>query len=448
MSSVSEQSEDTRAELDAPVAIVTPVSSGERIGSLDTLRGVAILGILVMNIYAFAMAFPAYFNPLLWGGSDALNINVWRFTHLFFDQRFLSIFAMLFGAGIVLMSERAEAKGRSFTGFYYRRQLWLLLIGAIHAYLIWAGDILFLYALIGMLAYLFRRLKPRTLIIIAVPLILYTLAMNTMYGYVLQDAEAQVEEIIALQEAGEAIDDEQQTLLDDWDDMRLFMRPTLEDIQEETNAYRGSYADILEVRIPFVMGFQIGGTLTFGLGRVLALMLIGMALMKLGILSLQRDAAFYRKMWMICYAVSLPLAGYSTHILHEIRYDQVLSMQGAGIPFYFASLIMALGHVGLVMWLLKTGRLQGWLARFAAVGRMALTNYLSHSIIMTTIFYGYGLGLFGSVERIGQMGFVLALIAFQLWFSSWWLQRYRFGPAEWLWRSLTYWKRQPMRQSA
>ena len=252
---------------------------------------------------------------------------------------------------------------------------------------------------------------------------------------------------LPLQSDGEELDEEQQQLLDDWEGMRSFMMANSEDIQKQTDVHLGGYAGILEERIPFVMGFQIGGTLTFGLGRVLALMLIGMALMKTGILSLQREDGFYRKMWMICYGISLPLAAYSTYILHEHSYDQIYVMQGGGIPFYFASLIMALGHVSLVMWLLKTGRLQALLTRFAAVGRMALTNYLSHSIVMTTIFYGYGFGLFGQVDRIGQMGFVLALIVFQLWFSSWWLERYRFGPAEWLWRSLTYWKRQPMRQS-
>ena len=197
MTSEDKHPEDVEAELAASAPAVSPVSSEERIGSLDALRGVAILGILVMNIYAFAMAFPAYFNPLLWGGADELNLGVWRFTHLFFDQRFLSIFAMLFGAGIVLMSERAEAKGRSFTGFYYRRQFWLVVIGAIHAYLIWAGDILVLYALIGMLAYLFRRLKPRTLIIIAIPLLLYTLAMNAMYGFVIEQTEVEVQDVLA-----------------------------------------------------------------------------------------------------------------------------------------------------------------------------------------------------------------------------------------------------------
>jgi len=134
-----------------------PVLGNERIVSLDALRGVAILGILVMNIYAFAMPFIAYSNPLAMGGVEAHNIGTWFFTHIFFDQKFLSIFAMLFGAGMILMTGRAEARGARYGRIFYRRQFWLLVIGALHGYLIWVGDILFNYAAMGMLVYLFRK---------------------------------------------------------------------------------------------------------------------------------------------------------------------------------------------------------------------------------------------------------------------------------------------------
>ena len=161
----------------------TPVAATERIASLDVLRGVAILGILVMNIYAFAMPFPAYSNPLLMGGTDTLNIGTWFFTHILFDQKFMSIFAMLFGAGIILMTGRAEAKGAKYGRIFYRRQLWLVVLGALHAYLFWFGDILFLYAVVGMLAYLFRNRRPRTLIVIACVLLPVVVLMSYGTGF-------------------------------------------------------------------------------------------------------------------------------------------------------------------------------------------------------------------------------------------------------------------------
>jgi uncharacterized protein len=136
---------------------------------------------------------------------------------------------------------------------------------------------------------------------------------------------------------------------------------------------------------------------------------------------------------------------FSAYDLNAHQFDQLYAMRFGGFANYFGSVIVALGHIGLVMWLTKTGAWQRLLDRFAAVGRMALTNYLAQSLILTTVFYGYGLGLYGSVPRIWQMAFVVVVITAQLLWSKWWLERYRFGPAEWVWRSLTYWQRQPMR---
>ena len=423
-----------------------PVEARERFVSLDLLRGVAILGILVMNIYAFAMPFVAYMNPLSMGGTEPWNIGTWIFTHILFDQKFISIFAMMFGAGIVLMSGRAESGGNKPAGFYYRRQLWLVVIGAIHAYLIWIGDVLFMYALIGMLAYLFRRRTPRALIIVACCLLPFTLLFN--YGNVYQTTKmmGMVAEVETLVEQGEELDDEQRQLLDDWADMRAFMMPTDEDIANEVEVYRGDYAGIVEYRAPIVAMMQIFFIFGYGLFRVGGLMLIGMALMKLGVFTAQRSSAFYKRLMLSGYVLGLPMTVFSAIDLHAHDFDALYAMSTGGLANYFGSILVALGHIGLVMLIAKSGILAGLMSRFAAVGRMALTNYLMHSIVLTTVFYGYGLGLYASVPRLWQMAFVAAVIGFQLWFSPWWLQRYRFGPVEWLWRSVTYWRPQTMRQ--
>jgi uncharacterized protein len=423
-----------------------PVQGDERFVSLDMLRGVAVLGILVMNIYGFAMPFIAYANPLIMGGTELHNLGTWFVTHIFFDQKFLSVFAMLFGAGMILMTERAEARDARPARIYYRRQFWLLLIGAVHGYLIWFGDILFSYAAIGMLIYLLRRRRPRTLIIIACLLLPLALVFN--YGMAVS-TEQTIVEIAAIEEtqdAGEDLSEEQQKVLAEWEAMRPFMFPGDEDLQKDLAAYRGNYIDIVRHRVPVVFMMQMFATLFFGLFRIAPLMLIGAALMKLGVLSGERSAGFYRHLMLAGYLVGLPITVFSAIDLNAHAFDTLYLFRVGGIANYVGSLVVAFGHIGLVMLIYKTGALQRLMSKFAAVGRMALTNYLMHSLILTTVFYGYGLGLYGTIPRFWQMGFVIAVIALQLALSAWWLNRYRFGPVEWLSRSLTYWERQPMRR--
>ncbi len=420
-----------------------PVEASRRIGSLDTLRGVAVLGILVMNIYFFAMPMPAYMNPLIWGGTELHNIATWFVTHALFDQKFLSIFAMLFGAGIVLMTGRAEKQTRRARRIYFRRQFWLIVIGLLHAYLLWHGDILFAYAFAGLIAFLFRHLSPRKLLIAACLLLPVTAVFNVLFSYQFEQLSAQATAIRASEEAGLEIDADARALLERWELQRDIYQPSPEVVQEEIAAFKGSYPEIFRHRDGMAALFQFGAIMIFS-WRFVALMLIGMALFKLDVLTARRSPDFYRGMMIACYAIGLPMTVYSGMDLYARGFDALYIARVGGIPNYVGSVIVALGHIALVMLILKTGYLERLMARFAAVGRMALTNYLMHSAILTTVFYGYGLGLFGEVQRFAQMGFVAGVIGLQLVLSPWWLARYRFGPVEWLWRSLTYWRRQPL----
>jgi len=436
----------TGAADEPQVNSVQPVASTERITAMDTLRGVAVLGILVMNIYGFAMPFIAYNNPLALGGTEWHNIGTWFFTHLFFDMKFMTIFSLLFGGGMILMWQRAEAAQAKFGRIYYRRQLWLMLIGMLHGYLIWFGDILFHYALIGMFIYLFRKLQARTLIIIGICMLPVALLFSYGGALVIEDMQQQMVEIRALNAAGEALSEEQIEIEEQWESMRPMMAPNDQDLRDDLDAYHGDYADIVRYRAPQVLEFQLQATIFFILWRAGGLMLIGMALMKLGILSANRSPQFYRRMLLLGYGLGLPLVIYSAFNLYEHDFDSLHSIRVGMIPNYIGSVFVAFGHIGAVMLMIKAGVWAGLLRRFAAVGRMALSNYLLHSIILTTVFYGYGLGLYGNVPRLAQMAFVVAVIGLQLFISPIWLRRYRFGPLEWLWRSLTYWRRQPMRR--
>jgi uncharacterized protein len=188
------------------------------------------------------------------------------------------------------------------------------------------------------------------------------------------------------------------------------------------------------------VGFLLGGLL-FAASR----MFLGMGLMKLGVFSASRSRRFYGWMVGLGYGIGLPLMVFDA--LELIRHGFALDYRMHGGAFYnaFGSLVVALGHVGLLMLIVQSGALAWLTRRLAAVGRMALSNYLTHSIVCTTLFYGYGLGLFGRLDRTGLAAVVLAIWILQVGISPIWLKAFRFGPAEWLWRSLTYWKLQPLR---
>jgi uncharacterized protein len=425
--------------------ILEPVALPERLAAVDVLRGVAVLGILILNIYAFAMPMAAYFNPLVWGGDRSADLWTWIVNHLLFDQKMMTIFSMLFGAGLVLLDRRFAARGTRLGRTFYRRVLVLLAFGLLHAYLFWFGDILYNYAICGLLLYLFRRMAPRRLIAIGAALIVVAALMWTAMGGFFMLARQSARKAAAARAAGRTPTKFQESMEKTWPEIRQEFEPPAAELQRQIQVYRGSYGGIFRERLPQVVRMQIFMTLMYFNWRLLGLMLIGMALMKLEVFSGRRSPAFYRRLMLAGYGMGLPLVAAGMWDLLRTRFDFIHSFLVAGHFNEVGSLLVALGHVGLVMRLYQAGFWSALQARLAAVGRMALTNYLMQTLIATTIFYGYGLGLFGSVTRFPQMGFVLGIWALQLWYSPLWLKRFRFGPGEWIWRWLTYGRRPPMR---
>ena len=429
---------------------VAPVSEAERLLAVDALRGFALLGILAMNIMAFAWPEPAYDNPLRGGGFTGLDRAIWFFNHLVFEGKMMTIFSMLFGAGLVLMDHRAAARGGRVGWIYYRRILWLLLIGLVHAYLIWGGDILVLYAECGLFLYLFRNKTPRTLIILGIAAMMALVPVLLGVAAGLDSMKATAARVEAQTKAGQTPTSFDKRIHDLWkNNLQKEVAPTPEQEAKEwaegLAAYRGGYVGIVKHRaFPQLMeqtiGFLLGGGL-FAASR----MLLGMGLMKLGVFSATRSRRSYCWMAGLGYGIGLPLMVYDAIALIDHRFSLEYQLHGGIFINAFGSLIVALGHVGLLMLIIQSGAL-GWLTRrLAAVGRMALSNYLTHSIVCTTLFYGYGFGLFGTINRTGLAAIVLAIWIVQLVVSPIWLKWFRFGPAEWLWRSLTYWRLQPMR---
>jgi uncharacterized protein len=425
-------------------ARLTPISGDERIVSIDILRGVAVLGILAINIFAFGLPLAAYSNPSVYSGSG-LNLVTWILVHIVVEQKFLAIFSALFGAGVAVMWQRAEERGRPLGAVYYRRIFWLLLFGAVHGYLLWHGDILFHYAFVGFFLYLFRKRPARSLLRIGAVLVLVTPLLSVAGGALVDYMRSTAHEVEMMQAEGEMPTPEQEELAESWNETRKNLEPTPEEIEEEIRISRDGYAGIVGRRAPLVFMYQTFMSGLFMPWRSGAVMLFGMAFFKLGILSGQRSTGFYKRCVLWGYGIGLPLAALSAWDLIRTEFEPVHMMQVASHLNYFGSLAVALGHMGVVMLVCRSGSLEGIRARLAAVGRMAFSNYILHTVICTTLFYGYGVGLFAHIGRLGLLGVVAAIWALQLWLSPLWLGRFRFGPLEWLWRSLTYARAQPWR---
>ncbi|RMH26807.1 MAG: DUF418 domain-containing protein [Planctomycetota bacterium] len=425
-------------------ALAAPVVGAERIASIDTLRGVALLGILVMNIAGYAAPFAAYSDPHWRGEATGADFAVWLGSHFAFDMKMMSIFSMLFGAGVVIFTNRAERRGAG-AGLYHRRMLVLLAIGLVHAYLIWYGDILVAYALCGMMLYPLRRLPAHKMIALGLGLTLVAMPLTALNGWAVADMRARAQDAEARQAAGETLAPEDAKAINQWAEQRAFFDPTPEQIEAQIAVHRGSWGEIAVSRAPQALSFQTIYFLMWGVWRVGGLMLLGAGLYKLGAFGAAWPARRYALGAIAGYAVGLPIIALGVQRMASHGYDGVEMFRSDILFNYVGSVPVALAHVCAVMLLCRPGALRVAQRALAAVGRTALTNYLAQSVIATTLFYGYGFGWFGGLSRVEQMGVVAVIWAFQLIVSSLWLRAFRFGPAEWLWRSLTYGRAQPMR---
>jgi len=401
-----------------------PVTESQRMQTLDVVRGFALLGILVPNIVAFAwpssaMAFPEEMN-----GGGAWNEAGHAITGVFTLGKMMALFSMLFGAGVVIYGRKFDDDGngnrpplRRGALLWYRRIAWLLVIGLGHAVFLWFGDILVWYAMAALLAvWWVRRIDARWQI--GIGLGLHLVSTVILLGFSALGVWAVG--------AGHAGEDE------------LMGNTAL-----ELSAYTGGYLDTFKARIPSLLmfWFLLGPMFTPG---ITGLMMMGMGLLRLGILSGERPTRFYAVMTILGLVGGLGLTLTLMLGIGEVWPDWAgfiwqSCSQFVGIP-------ISLGYMGLLIWLVRLGVARPLTGALAAVGRMALSNYLLQTILCTTFFYGYGLGYFATIDYPGLFAVIAGVWAVNIVFSKAWLSAFRFGPAEWLWRSLTYWELQPMRR--
>lgn len=409
-----------------PSARPAPTAASERVVAIDVLRGFALMGILLVNVGAFAMVGAAYLNPFANGRLEGAEFWAWAAVHLLAEAKFLTLFSVLFGAGIAMISDRMAERGLpAAPGLHYRRHLWLLAIGLAHAHLIWMGDILVPYALCGMLLYPLRNLRPRRSLGLGACMIAVVLPL---WGGFAATIPYWPEEDRATQEQ-------------EW-------APSREAMDEEIEAYRGGWLEQQPLRSEEALGMETVVFLTFFLWRAGGAMLVGMALYRWGVLSAARSPGFYKRMAVAGAGLGLPaiLLGMAYNVRAGFAMDA--SMFQGPLFNYVGSLGVAAAYLGLVMLAVRSGWMAGLQRRLAAAGRMALTNYVAQSVVCTLVFYGHGLGLFARLSRPEQLGVVAVVWALQLLWSPWWLARFRFGPLEWAWRTAAYMRRQRLRARA
>ena len=444
--------EEQNSQNNAPVAVAAPVAETSRLKVIDALRGVALLGILLMNIPGFSMA--DYFSESF--RNDPTNVNFWvrAVINTIFEGKMRALFGMVFGAGLLLFVMKKEATGKPVHALFYRRMFWLVLFGLIHAHLIlWIGDILYLYGVCGMIVYLFRNFPPKYLVL-AVPLVaIVDFTTNTIFYQDLRAKRIAYVDATKAQSQSQTLTDAQTKALTTWRQIEKTMIPNREDAKENTAKMKSNYSTVASYLRPLAFDGQTK-YLPYELWDSIALMLLGLALFKWGFLTGSWSNDDYWKVLKIGYGIGLPLVIYSFYYGFQnfstleanlARMERV-PINWINLIYPFQRIFLVMAHASALILLYKSGKVQSLFRRLEAVGQMAFTNYITHSVICTLFFFGYGLNYYAELEFYQIFFVAFAIWLFQLIISPIWLRHFYFGPLEWLWRSLTYWKMQPMRR--
>lgn len=426
-----------------PASTPAPVAADNRIEGLDVIRGFALLGILLLNVLAFGLPFRAYFDPSVDGSVAGIDFGAFFAVELLFEGAMRALFAMLFGAGIALFA--AGDRGPN-PGIYYRRQFLLLAIGLLDALvLLWTGDILVCYALAGMALYACRSWRPRGLFVAATLVFVYLAAFYSLVFFLLSTMPKEVEAIEDRIAAGVEISADERALVEDWTDLNASFDPPEHILAREATKFEGSYPDAFAANARELGEIYVAALPLVMFWDAVACMLLGMALFRTGVLPGKRSARFYALLATAGFLVGLAVNGFELSMKIGSGYALPWVSGVSTFTYDIGRVSMALGFASVVLIACQRGWFERLRRGLAAVGRMALTNYILQSVFGLILFRDLGFGLWNELARHELYIIVAGEWIVSIWFSAWWLQRYRFGPLEWLWRSLTYRQRQPMR---
>ena len=433
------------------VASPAPVAKADRIQTVDMIRGFALLGILLMNIMSFGID-GSVFRTILNGSHQNADFKALGFIMVFPDGTMRGLFSMLFGAGMVLFTLNKTSKpgGPTVAEYYYRRLLWLVLFGLFNAYiLLWEGDILFYYGLTGMLLYVFRNSSPKLLI--GLGLLCFAINMyKTMswYSETKETRRTYLAAQVAIKEK-KTLTEEQQNAIGAWEGMVQGQKNDTARSNKNITKMHSGYGTIFSYFIPTNANNEIWGMYS-GIWDFLGMMLIGMGLFWLGFFSNKFSTSTYAMILLVGYSIGITI-GWLSFINGQVAWVNNFTnyFDSWRMPHFLLydvrRLFITVGHASLLMLIYRSGVVNWLMKALANVGQMAFTNYLMQSIICTWFFFGYGFGYYNKLRFYQLYWVVLAVWIFQLIFSSIWLRYFRFGPFEWVWRSLTYWKKQPMK---
>ncbi len=416
-----------------------PISESSRIESLDVFRGFALLGILLVNIIGFGLLSPSYSNPGFdLAQSGTASVLSWMGIEVLAEGAMRCLFSILFGAGVVLFTTGQNARPAR---THYRRTFWLLIFGLFNAFiLLWPGDVLVTYAMAGALLYFLRDKSVRALLGTAGILLLLMSLLNLGMGYGLGFTHQAFERVAASEMSGATLEvsNQDRELAEIWKDFAADFEPSAAEVASEYSERTTSYASAFGWSVAQnaeMYGFVIP---VFLFWDALAMMILGMALYKSGVLQAMRNRKFYLKLMLLGFSGGLLFNSYEVYIAYSNDFSLVATFPQFQATYHLGRLGIALGYIGLLGLICQSGILKRMTCRLAAVGRMALTNYLMHSVICAILFTGLGFGLVGQFTRFELYGIVLMIWLLQLVLSPIWLKHYRFGPIEWLWRALTY----------
>jgi uncharacterized protein len=382
-------------------------AEASRIAALDALRGAGILGVLLVHVQLFAMPVAARSNPTVYGDVHGADGAVWLATRLLADGKFIAIFALLFGAGIAISADRREAEGTPAAPLHYRRMAALFLVGVLHAYLLWHGDMLVTLALCGALVFPHRGRSAGWLMAAGVAMLAVAPLLTLALAWAAPEALAQAE---------------------------AFWRPSAGAVSREIAAYRGGWLLQQTHRAPTAWALQTSSLALRDVWQTSGLMLLGMGVVRTGALTGERPARWHGVLAATGLALGVPLSVWAVQRSAARGWEfRDFVLVGSHLH-YVGSLLVGGAWIGAILLLHHRGLLP---AAVRAVGRTALSNYLLATLLCTTVFYGHGLGLFGSVDRLGQLLVVALVWATQCSLTTWWLARFDAGPLEWMVRSLT-----------
>jgi len=433
-------------------AFTAPVSQQERIVILDSLRGFAILGILLMNIPSFAMPSPANHDPSVLNEWGTIDFKTWFIVDWIPEGTQRAIFSMLFGAGILLFIGGKEKRldGMMPADYFFRRQLWLIVFSLFDVFvLLWLGDILLDYACLGMLMFAFRNLPPKKLLIGAAFCFIFMLARENRNLYLDKETIHRGELVAAIDTTKTKlsfIQKDQLVAMQDFKDRTTMvskLKRTEKNIEKNTSSYKTLYEYRTSEYIDDLVTY-----LFLGIWDVLLFMFLGMAFFKMGILTGQASVKIYLWMTVIGLGVGLTISYFRLQQMIDVKFNWYDYTKQVWFSYYELSrTFRSIGIFGSIMLLYKSGLFKWLFALLRPVGQMAFTNYLMQSLMCGLFFYGVGFGMFGKLQRHEIYYVVAAVWTIQIIYSNIWLYYFRFGPMEWAWRSLTYWKKQPMKKN-